>query len=165
MAKSDVSVPPFDVAVVGAGTVGLALAIGLARAGFATALIGPQQAPRPGRTVALLAGSVRLLDGLGLWPALEGQAAPLAHMRIVDATNSLFRTAPVQFDATEIGFSAFGFNIPNDDLDAVLNVASGSQPNLTTIAALAREFRYERRSGAGGDCGRSHRRGEARGGG
>lgn len=131
-----------DIIIVGAGTVGLVLAIGLARAGFSVALIGPAAPARPGRTVALLDGSVKLLQELGLWSAVAARAAPLAHMRIVDATESLFRTAPVQFDAAEIGFDCFGYNLPNDELDTALVAASAQQPGLVFVRARAADIPF-----------------------
>jgi 2-octaprenyl-6-methoxyphenol hydroxylase len=72
--------------VVGAGAAGLAAALAFARDGFETCLVGTPEARPDGRTVALLDGSVRFLKALGVWPALEGEAAPLATMRIVDDT-------------------------------------------------------------------------------
>src|SRR3954469_13753854 len=68
---------PFDVAVVGAGPAGLSAALALARDGFSIALVGAPETRRDGRTVALLDGSVRLMRALGVWQALEAEAAPL----------------------------------------------------------------------------------------
>ena len=100
-----------DIAVVGAGAAGLAMAIALAGDGFDTLLIGEPAAWRDGRTVALLDGSVRLLSAIGAWPLIEPEAAAMATMRIVDDTGSLFRPPPVSFQASEIGLAAFGYNV------------------------------------------------------
>jgi 2-octaprenyl-6-methoxyphenol hydroxylase len=108
--------PRFDVAVVGAGAAGLCAALAFARDGFSVALIGPAEARRDGRTVALLQGSVRLLDALGVWPAVAPDAAPLATMQLVDDTGSLFRPPPAAFRAGEIGLAAFGWNVENATL-------------------------------------------------
>ena len=97
-----------DVAVVGAGPVGLAAALGFAAAGRSVHLVGPAPLGRDGRTAALLDGSVRLLEAIGLWPTLVGEAAPLRVMRLVDDTGSLFRPPPVAFRSDEIGLPAFG---------------------------------------------------------
>ena len=105
-----------DIAIVGAGAVGLAAALTLARAGRSVAVIGPMHAPRDGRTVALLDGSWRLLGELGLTDALADRAAPLAVMRLVDDTGSLFRQPPVEFQASEVGLEAFGWNVENAEL-------------------------------------------------
>ena len=102
-----------DIAIVGAGAVGLTAALALAQAGHAVAVVGPLHAPRDGRTVALLDGSWRLLGELGLTDALIESAAPLAVMRLVDDTGSLFRQPPVEFRASEVGLDAFGWNVEN----------------------------------------------------
>jgi 2-octaprenyl-6-methoxyphenol hydroxylase len=109
-----------DIAIVGAGAVGLAAALALARDGRRVAVLGPPGAPRDGRTVALLDGSWRLLTGLGLSEALHGKAAPLAVMRLVDDTGSLFRQPPVEFHASEVGLDAFGWNVENAELTEAL---------------------------------------------
>lgn len=102
-----------EVAVVGAGAAGLAAAIALARDGVRTALIGPHRPVGDGRTVALLGGSVRMLEALDIWSDLANDAAPLAELHLIDDTGSLFRPPPARFVASEIGLSAFGWNIQN----------------------------------------------------
>ena len=108
----------FDIAVVGAGPAGLAAAIALRGAGWTVVCAGP--APDPAkpdrRTTALLGGSVRFLKDLGLWDGIEGAAAPLRALRIIDMTGRLFRAPDVAFEAAEIGEAAFGYNIPNEVL-------------------------------------------------
>jgi 2-octaprenyl-6-methoxyphenol hydroxylase len=121
----------FDVVVVGAGATGLVAALAFARDGFATALVGTADPRADGRTVALLDGSVRLLQAIGVWPRLAAEAAPLAIMQIVDDTGSLFRPPPVSFPATEIGLDAFGWNIENGVLVARLASAAEAQAGLT----------------------------------
>jgi 2-octaprenyl-6-methoxyphenol hydroxylase len=110
----------FDVVVVGAGAVGLATALACARSGLSVALAGPAPARRDGRSAALLEGSMELLRSLDLGPAVEREGAPLRRMRIVDDTDSLFRPPPATFAAAEIGREAFGWNIENATLVAIL---------------------------------------------
>src|SRR6478735_7570328 len=121
---------PADIAIVGAGAVGLAAALALSREGRSVALLGPVATPRDGRTVALLDGSWRLLADLGVQGALLDKAAPLTVMRLVDDSGSLFRQPPVEFRASEIGLEAFGWNIENADLTAVLAETAGAVPGL-----------------------------------
>ncbi len=102
-----------DIAIVGAGAVGLAAALALSAAGREVTLLGHAAAPRDGRTVALLDRSWRFLDELGIVEKLSGQSAPLSVMRLVDDTGSLFRQPPVEFRASEIGLAAFGWNVEN----------------------------------------------------
>lgn len=129
-----------DVLVAGAGVVGLALAIALAREGIATASVGPLPGAQPGRTVALLEGSVQLLTSLGVWPALSGRAAPLRTMRIVDDTSSLFRGPPVAFAASSIGLDAFGYNVENGLLAAALAATADATPALVRVDRLVEGY-------------------------
>ena len=97
-----------DVAVVGAGPSGLAMAIALARSGLFTVLIAPDVTAEDDRTTALLDSSVEMLKSLDLWERILPHAAPLAHMRIIDGTERLFRAPETVFDASELKLEAFG---------------------------------------------------------
>ncbi len=130
--------PDTSIAVVGAGPVGLAAALLLADAGHSVALIAPQNPPADQRTSALLAGSVALLDRLGVWSGLAGEAAPLRTMRIVDGTHRLIRAPEVAFDAGEIGLDAFGHNLPNAALVAALEAALATR-GIARIDAFVEE--------------------------
>ncbi|MDF2811445.1 MAG: UbiH/UbiF family hydroxylase, partial [Microvirga sp.] len=121
----------FDIVIVGAGAAGLSAALAFSRDGYRTALVGGLDSRRDGRTVALLNGSVRLFEALGIWPAIAVRAAPLETMRIVDDTGSLFRPPPATFHASEIGLDAFGWNIENADLVDLLADAARRQEGLT----------------------------------
>lgn len=125
-----------EVAIVGAGAVGLAAALALAAEGRQVAVLGPAGAVRDGRTVALLDGSWRLLGELGLQPALAGAAAPLAVMRLVDDTGSLFRQPPVEFRASEVGLEAFGWNVENAVLVEALAAQAGRHPLIRMMPHL-----------------------------
>lgn len=122
-----------DIAIVGAGAVGLAAALALAGAGREVVLFGPASAPRDGRTVALLDGSWRLLEALGLAEALDTVAAPLAVMRLVDDTGSLFKQPPVEFKAAELGLPAFGWNIENAALVEAMAAKATAEPRIRMI--------------------------------
>ncbi|KQU16269.1 ubiquinone biosynthesis protein UbiH [Methylobacterium sp. Leaf94] len=140
-AKSEA--PPsetFAVAVVGAGAAGLSLALALARDGVATALVGRHAPVADGRTVALLDGSVRFLDALGVWAAIAPQASPLAELHLVDDTGSLFRPPPARFVATEIGLDAFGWNVESARLVEGLRAEARSAANLTLFEEDAAGF-------------------------
>ncbi len=116
----------FDVAVVGGGATGFAAALTAASCGFRTVLFAPPADFPPGRTAALLQGSVELLSALGVWPALADRAAPLRAIRLADATQRLIRAPEVTFYASEIGLAAFGYNVPNGTLvDALRRRAEG----------------------------------------
>lgn len=129
-----------DAAVVGGGAVGLAAALALARHGVETAILAPPGPPADGRTVALLKGSVDFLRAIGAWDHLAAEAAPLASLRIVDDTGSLFRPPPVRFDASEIGLEAFGWNVENAQLLAALRAVCERTPGLTVLERPADAF-------------------------
>lgn len=122
-----------DVAVVGAGPAGLATALGLLAQGISTALITGPERRADHRTTALLDGSVRILEGFGVWDKLVQEAAPLRDMRIADATKRLVRAPEVTFRSAEIGLEAFGYNLENDKLRNVLLEAAQGYETLTLL--------------------------------
>jgi 2-octaprenyl-6-methoxyphenol hydroxylase len=105
-----------DIVVSGAGATGLVATLALRSLGLEVRLVGKLETQRTARTVALLDGSVRLLKNLNVFPLLLPYAAALRTMRIVDATAALFRAPTIEFQASEIGLHAFGWNIENADL-------------------------------------------------
>ncbi|MFZ4534110.1 MAG: FAD-binding protein, partial [Alsobacter sp.] len=85
----------FDIAVIGGGAAGLAGAIALARTGWDTALVGPVAPRADGRTVALMDGSLQILESIDAWQPLVQDSAPLATLTIIDDTGALLRAPPV----------------------------------------------------------------------
>ncbi len=134
-----------DAIVVGGGPAGLLAALLLAQGGVETVLVAPR-APEDHRTTGLLAGSVRILERAGVWPALRPVAAPMRAIRLIDDRDRRIRAPEVVFRAAEIGLEAFGFNIANRDLVAALAEAVAAAPNLRRVADAAAEIRI----GAGG---------------
>lgn len=130
----------FDIAVVGTGPVGLLGALALATSGWRVCLVGPRPEAQDGRTAALLAPSVALLEELGLWSGLAPHAAPLRRMRLVDDSDSLFRPAPVEFTPDEVGLDAFGQNIENSRLAALLAEAVRADPAIAWREDFAADF-------------------------
>jgi len=118
-----------DVVVIGGGPSGLVAGLAFASAGFDVALIA-RTAPADNRTTALLASSVAALDTLGAWAEAREHAAPLVGLRIVDATQRLWRAPEALFDAHEIGLDAFAWNIENRRLIAALERRAEAMPNL-----------------------------------
>lgn len=130
MQPSSFSSQNFDVIVIGGGPAGLASAIAISDTGASTALIARRQPYADNRTTALLGGSVAFLTSLGVWSRCEAQSAPLITMRLVDDTARLIRAPEVRFDATELGFTQFGFNIANRDLMQALEARAAQLPGL-----------------------------------
>jgi 2-octaprenyl-6-methoxyphenol hydroxylase len=124
----------YHVAVVGGGPAGIAAALVSAICGQRTLLIAPRIAIAPGRTAALLEGSIALLSDLDVWPVLARRAAPLRAIRIVDATQRLIRAPEVAFYASEIGLPAFGFNVPTGALVDALRRHAEAFAALTIVS-------------------------------
>jgi 2-octaprenyl-6-methoxyphenol hydroxylase len=124
----------FDVAVVGGGAAGHAAALVAAIGGFRTILFAPSADFPAGRTAALMQGSIDLLSELDAWPTLAHHAAPFGAIRLIDASRRLIRAPEVTFYASEIGLSAFGYNIPNGELVGALSRHARAFSNLTIIA-------------------------------
>ena len=113
-----------DVAVVGAGMVGAALALALARAGFDVALV-ESRAPAPWRAedeidlrvVALAASSIALFERLEVWQTMRtARACAYRHMHVWDA----LAPGQLHFDAAEQGESALGYIVENRLVQHVL---------------------------------------------
>lgn len=116
--------------IAGTGPVGLAAALALAGSGHGVSLVGPLPDADDRRTTALMLPALALLERFGLLAELEAAAAPLATMRIVDATKRLVRSPTVTFRAGEIGEPKFGLNLPNAALTAALAKAVRNRPGI-----------------------------------
>src|SRR6516164_5300257 len=102
-----------EVAIVGAGPAGLTAAIALASAGVETALVARLPTASDARTSALLEGSVKALDALGVRQRSRDHAAPVRVLRVIDDTPRLMRAPELCFVAGAFGLDAFGYTIEN----------------------------------------------------
>jgi 2-octaprenylphenol hydroxylase len=129
----------FDVAVVGAGVAGLAVALGAAQLGLRTALVGPRVpahqpdagAPFDARIYAIAPSSVALLERLKVWPAVDAShVQPVQRMRVFgDAGNEL------RFDAYQASLPRLATIVEECELLRVLAAAAGFTAGLTRIEA------------------------------
>lgn len=126
-----------EIAVVGGGPSGLIAALAIASTGAETLLLAPPPPFADRRTTALLDGSVQALRTLGLWQAIEANAAPLKFLRLVDATQRILRAPEVLFDSAELGLEAFGYNVENERLREILLAACGKSISLRVIENAA----------------------------
>jgi len=113
---------PFDLAIVGGGMVGASLAVALDGMGVRIALIEAvphDSAAQPSfdeRTTALSNGSRRILETLGVWPAVASAATPIAKIHVSDRGRFGF----ARIDAAEQNLAAMGYVVPNRALGAAL---------------------------------------------
>ncbi|MBA8838860.1 UbiH/UbiF family hydroxylase [Ochrobactrum sp. RH2CCR150] len=133
--------PMTDIVISGGGPAGMMAALALGAKGYRTVLLGPETDKGDRRTTALMMPAIRFLEQIGVWPSIEPEAAPLASMRIVDATQRLVRSPTVTFRAGEIDEDAFGHNIPNAVLNAKLAEAVAGSANIERNTASAIEYR------------------------
>ncbi|EHM48469.1 MAG: 2-octaprenyl-3-methyl-6-methoxy-1,4-benzoquinol hydroxylase [Yokenella regensburgei] len=130
-----------DVAIVGGGMVGSALALGLAQHGFAVTVIeqsAPPEfdplAPPDVRISAISAASVSLLKSLGVWEAVrEMRSHPYRRLETWEWEN-----AHVVFDASELKLPLLGHMVENHVLQRALwqGLAEHPQVTLKTPATL-----------------------------
>jgi len=112
----------FDVAIVGGGMVGATLGVALAPLNLRVAIIEAiphNAAAQPSfdeRTTALSNGSRRILETMGVWPALSALATPIAKIHVSEQGRFGF----ARIDAAEQGLSAMGYVVANRDLGSAL---------------------------------------------
>jgi 2-octaprenylphenol hydroxylase len=146
----------FDIAIVGGGLTGLALAALLARSRHAEALrltlvdaaARPRFDPDAGvqlRVSAIATGSADLLDTLGAWQHIVAtRACAYEHMRVWDAADEADGPSTLRFDADEFAIPQLGFIVENQLVqDALLRVLDRSDVNLRFSCPI-RSFGRER---------------------
>jgi 2-octaprenyl-6-methoxyphenol hydroxylase len=112
----------YDVAIVGGGMVGAALAAALAPLNLRIALIEAiphNAAAQPSfdeRTTALSNGSRKILQTIGAWTELSALATPIRKIHVSDQGRFGF----ARIDAGEQGLDAMGFVLPNRALGSAL---------------------------------------------
>jgi 2-octaprenyl-6-methoxyphenol hydroxylase len=100
----------YDVAIVGGGMNGAALALALSGSGLRVALVeavaleADQRPSYDERAIALAQGSVRILERLGVWQDLREQAEPIRRIHVSDRGRFGF----TRLDSAEEGVEALG---------------------------------------------------------
>jgi 2-octaprenyl-6-methoxyphenol hydroxylase len=131
-----------ELLIVGGGLVGLLLGVACAGAGLRVTLVDRQDPAAmqddafDGRASAIAYGSSRVLDALGLWPAIVGDAEPILEIRVADGSSPLY----LHYDHRDLGSDApLGHIVENRVLRRVLFDAARTLPNLRLLAPLAVE--------------------------
>ncbi|MGF1477035.1 MAG: FAD-dependent monooxygenase [Geminicoccaceae bacterium] len=124
-----------DIIVVGAGHAGLTLALACAGQKRTVTLIDPAaqtdivEAPFDGRALALMAGSQKRLDRLGVWPTIAPVAWPVRQAEVTDMTTGVHWT----HRARDVGEPALAFGVETRRLRAVLMAAAIVEPRIRII--------------------------------
>jgi 2-polyprenylphenol 6-hydroxylase len=128
-----------DVVIVGAGLVGLALAVSLSRAGLSVTLVDrdPVTSPEPpadatwdSRVYAIAPGSAEFLHGHGVW-----QRASTERMTPIEAMEVFGDDAGhLRFDAYELGERALAWIVENRVLNAALVAAVREDDAIEVLA-------------------------------
>ncbi|MEQ6249762.1 FAD-dependent monooxygenase [Sulfitobacter sp. HNIBRBA3233] len=131
-----------DIAIVGGGLNGPALALGLAQAGLHVTVIDARAVDTrtsdgfDGRSYALALTSVRLLQGLGLWDAVAGDAQPMREIKVTDGRagegpSPFF----MHFDHAEIEEGPMGHMVEDRHLRRALMQMVAADDRITTMNA------------------------------
>lgn len=150
-----------DIVIAGGGTAGLAAAIALSRSapGLSVLVVDPRP-PGAGqddqRASAIAAAARRMLERLGVWPSLAGEAQPILSMEITDSrTGDAVRPVFLTFDGTVGEAEPFAHMVPNGVLAAALSTAAreaGVAFATDTVESFEREEpRIRLRLGSGGE--------------
>jgi len=125
--------------------VGLSLAAALADLPLDVVVIEPV-APDAGdqpsfdaRTTALSGGSRRVLEGIGVWPAVAAQATPIRRIHVSE--RGVFGFA--RLSAEEQGVAALGYTIENRLLGRALHKRCAAISRLSLCHAAVRELSVE----------------------
>ncbi|WP_342146940.1 UbiH/UbiF/VisC/COQ6 family ubiquinone biosynthesis hydroxylase [Rickettsiella endosymbiont of Aleochara curtula] len=128
----------YDIVIVGAGIVGLALACQLRDQELSVAIINKDAIQKKTssvisklRVIAVTLGSQHYLEALNVWQRLDTQqSAPFRSMQVWESglTSNLF------FDSADVGEACLGFIVKNIDLQQALYTQAKTDTELTWFA-------------------------------
>ena len=128
-----------DIIIIGAGMVGSAAALSLARQGFKITLIEAGETPQWSeedyglRVSAISAASERLLDDIGAWQqVINRRVSPYESMHVWDASGS----ASLDFDAADTSQAYLGYIVENNLINVCLIEQINGMPNVNLITGV-----------------------------
>lgn len=104
-----------EIVIIGGGLAGMTMAAALGSAGIATVLVDRDTAETrlapafDGRTTALAFGARQLMQAIGAWEFMAGDAQPILDIRVADDNSPLF----LHYDHTEVGDDPLGWIVEN----------------------------------------------------
>ncbi|MGL9718471.1 MAG: 2-octaprenyl-6-methoxyphenyl hydroxylase [Wolbachia sp.] len=111
----------YDVIISGGGLLGLITAIGLSNDSVSVAVIEKNSLPRvidDNRTFAISQGSKKILEKLGIWQFIEGEAEPILDICILDGNSPI----TVHYDHKIVSEEPMGYVVDNITIwDAINN--------------------------------------------
>ena len=129
-----------ELLIAGGGLTGLLLGLACAGAGLEVAVVDRQDPATlladdfDGRSSAIGYGSHQVLEGIGLWPRLAGEAEPILEIRVADDNSPLF----LHYDHRELETGVpLGYIVENRILRRALIDRLESIPNFRLLAPLA----------------------------
>ena len=125
-----------DIAVVGGGLNGLSAAVAMAAGGFEVAVIDrldPREtldAGFDGRVSSIAWSSKVMLETLGVWQGVDGDAEPILEIRVSDGDAPLF----LHYDHQDVGDHPLGYIAENRSLRRALIDQVNSLDAITVVA-------------------------------
>src|SRR5262245_51186111 len=125
-----------DLLIVGAGPVGLCMALAVAKSHFNVTVIDhcdPQaflNTEYDGRTTAIAYGSLSFFEDIGIWKNLLPQAEPIHDIFVTTDRQSGF----IHYQSHEVGDHPFGYIVENHQLRQHLFSALSTYKNVSIFA-------------------------------
>ena len=122
----------YDILIVGGGLVGASLALACSGSGWRIGVLeakpfgSSDQPSYDDRSVALSYSSSRILAGLGLWDALQAEAAPIRHIQV----SSAGRFGTTRIDQQSQPVPALGYVVTNRSLGRALHAGLAAAANV-----------------------------------
>lgn len=131
-----------DIAIVGGGLNGPALALALAQSGFTVTVIDALKVDQrqdpgfDGRAYALALASKRLLNAIGVWPFVAENAQPMLEIKVTDGRAGEGASPwMLHFDHAEIEEGPMGFMVEDRFLRRAFLDAMAAQNKITQVSA------------------------------